>query len=104
MQSIMAEITYLNSKRNEWANVFSKGPFCYSITLNLIWKFHDRRINTAVSKDQLALQGYKPSGRNYVATGPSYSYESEAELFKDLAICLEKEFPSNAYALLRKWD
>jgi len=39
----------------------------------------------AISRDELILQSYKPNVGSYVATGPSYHYESESDMFKDLA-------------------
>ena len=85
IRSTVGEIFYLRSKRSKWARVFSKTPFRYSVTLNLIWKYYDRNLAMAISKDELILQGYNPKVGSYVATGPSYHYESEPEMFKDLA-------------------
>lgn len=85
IRSIVSEITYLKSKRSKWARIFSKAPFRYSITLNLIWKYYDRNLAMAISKDELILQSYKPNTGSYVVTGPSRHYESESDLFKDLA-------------------
>ena len=84
-RSIVGEITYLKSKRSKWARVFSKAPLRYSITLNLIWKYYDHNLATAISDDELTLQRYRPNGTSYVATGPSRHYETESALFEDLA-------------------
>lgn len=89
-RSIMGEITYLKSKRSDWARVFSKAPFRYSITLNLIWKCYDRRLNMAINEDQIALQNYKPKSGSYAATGPSRHYESEDDLYRDLTSVWER--------------
>lgn len=39
----------------------------------------------AISRDELMLQSYKPKVGSYVPTGPSRHYESESDMFKDLA-------------------
>jgi len=86
IQSLVGEITYLRLKRSRWAVVFSKVPFRYSITMNFIWKYYDRNLAMAISRNELTLQNYKPEVRStYASTGPNYRYESESYLFRDLA-------------------
>jgi hypothetical protein len=85
IQYTLGEITYIRSRRSKWAMLFSKTPFRYSVTLNLIWKFYDHNLAMAISRNELILQSYKPKENSYVATGPSYDYQSNSNMFKDLA-------------------
>jgi len=55
------------------------------MTLNRMWKYYDRELAMGISADELRLMRHEPKTQSYVATGPSYHYESEFELFKDLA-------------------
>ena len=83
--SAVGEITYLRSKRREWAKVFVRAPFSYSVTLNLIWKYYDRSLAITIAGSELTLQSQKPQKINYVSTGPRYHYDNKAGLYKDLA-------------------
>ena len=73
--------------RQEWSRRFSKLPFRYSYTLNLVWKWRDSALQRELT--QLGwdlLQRKSTEGRGYQVTGPANPYENDEDLYQDMAL------------------
>ena len=40
--NIMGRINYLRDKRCSWSRFSDRSPLCYSVVMNLIWRFYDK--------------------------------------------------------------
>ncbi len=84
----IGKISVAKEDRVQLAELFEEIPFRYSIILNLIWKFADKNQEKEIKQMEGDLTRFKAvenAQMKYMATGPSFSYDTEEELFKDLA-------------------
>lgn len=86
--TLIAEISFFDEKMRTWANVLATTPLRYTITANLLWrryhlKLYNERQRKAQALEQHAVKRKEELG--YIATGPSFPYNSEAEMFQQLA-------------------
>jgi hypothetical protein len=84
----LAKIEMVKEKRKNTAKVFSSFPLRYSVAGNLFWRFSDIRTEGRIKKMEEEYTRYKTDERTklrYVATGPAFHYENDAELYQDLA-------------------
>jgi hypothetical protein len=83
---LVGRIQYLRTRR-EQAAAMVKGALHYSATVDLIWKYLDNALAASLSQAELELESYHPkaSSSSYVACGPTRRYESDKDLYTDLA-------------------
>ncbi len=88
MLGILGEISLLHKKQQKWADLFSTKPLRYSIFANLIWWYYNKMIINEKTVKEIVLQQYKISQENnisYIATGPSFDYKNDSDLYGFLA-------------------
>ena len=87
----IGHLTFLESRKETWARLFNEYKLYRSPTLALIWQLRNRMLNNEIYEMRRLIEKSdtinKENGGadSYVATGPRYSYASEAELYADLA-------------------
>lgn len=86
---LIGRISYLTEKQKAWARVFASTPIRYSIIGNLLWKYYNNELTNQQIEQEMVFNEYKIEHREdirYSVTGPSFNYENESELYKDLAV------------------
>ena len=84
----LARIELVKEHRKSVAQLCSAWPLRASVTANLFWKLYDQHADSTAKKMEEEFTRAKTDETNqlrYVATGPAYNYNSEAELYQDLA-------------------
>jgi hypothetical protein len=88
MLIMLGEISFLTAKRKSWARSFETTPLRHSICANMMWRFHESRLMNAQLQKVLELETYRLKRQKnfgYVATGPSFHYETETDMYDALA-------------------
>jgi hypothetical protein len=80
----IGEIMFLRSQRAQVASSHARSPWRYSALANLRWLLRDRSIGNRLYQLRRALPHLAPSG-TYGTTGPTVSYDSEAQMLEDLS-------------------
>ncbi len=86
--AMIGQSALLQKRRKSWSRIGSRVPFRYHILSNVLWEYYDDRLARQRSDVQLALDQYEVKSKdqlNYLVTGPSFDYQDEAALYRDLA-------------------
>jgi hypothetical protein len=89
MLIMIGEIAFFTAKRKSWANLFATTPLRYNIFSNLLWKSYDTKLTNTQLQKALELEQYRIKRKEhagYVATGPSFHYDTESEMYETLAL------------------
>jgi len=84
-QRCAGRIDHLYEKRADHAKRFEAWPWRRSVTCNLFWKGLDRRLAVTQQAMREEMVERLSGERSFFLNGPAYSYDSEEELFHDLA-------------------
>jgi len=88
MLAMMGIIALNKKKQMEYARIFSKKPLCYSVLANLVWRYCDIYFSQQKYRTEKKLAAYrikKNAQLGYEATGPSFHYDTDQALLKELA-------------------
>lgn len=84
----IAEMVSLDERMQRRAKLVTTSPLRYSITANLIWRYshlqlYNRRMAASQQLEEHTRQRQHEFG--YIATGPSFHYANDTEMFQALA-------------------
>ena len=85
--TLIAEISFLDTKMKDWANIFANSFLRYNITANLIWRYRHINLYNNRMREAQELEEYTVKSKQhfgYMVTGPSFHYETETDMFKAL--------------------
>lgn len=88
MLTLIGEISLFAEKQKRWAKLFATTPLRYNITCNLLWGFYNKSLSKKKVEREILLKQYtlkREASLKYLATGPSFHYTHEAEMYKALA-------------------
>jgi hypothetical protein len=88
MLALMGTIALNKKKRMEYARFFSKGALRFSVLANLVWRSCDIYLARKKYLPEKKLADYKirkNAKLEYESTGPSFHYDTDQDLYKDLA-------------------
>ncbi|MDM8541059.1 hypothetical protein QUF90_08215 [Desulfococcaceae bacterium HSG9] len=88
MLALMGTIALNKKKQMEYARIFSKKPLCFSVLANLVWRYCDIYFAKKKYLAEKRLADYKIKKNaqlGYESTGPSFHYDTNQDLYKDLA-------------------
>lgn len=80
----VAHKRHLQRQRQAGVQWLTQTPLRHSVTATLFWRWRDQRFAQAIAKEDVALLRYPISGARYVTRGPSRSYATPDDLYKDL--------------------
>ncbi len=86
--ALLGEIALSDRRCRDWAHMVSKSPLRFSVTCNMIWLIYDRILLTSRAKQTRAFEEFEITSKDnigYLTTGPSFSYDTEDEMYQDLA-------------------
>lgn len=81
----VGEIYFLTNIRQRWAETFDEYKLYRSPTLSLLWQLRDQALTNEVFSIRREMNQSEDGQSGYAVTGPEYPYETDYELFSDLA-------------------
>ena len=85
MRRRIGELTYLRGRRTSWAGFFSHPAFRFSMSAALVWRILDAQLETTIGNRGSDLSDWAAgSAADFVTTGPTREYPSDAALYSDL--------------------
>ncbi|MEM7031761.1 MAG: hypothetical protein AAF629_19560 [Chloroflexota bacterium] len=85
---LIGEISLFDERRRGWATLFTNNiPLRFSVISNLIWEYYDNVLIQQQAARQVALNQIeveKGEDLSYRVTGPTFTYESDVELYQEL--------------------
>lgn len=85
---LLGEMTHLDEQMIQWAHFCSWPWFTYNVTANVLWYYRHLNLSNRrmdLSRQQAAHGRDRTENYGYLIKGPSFQYESEAEMYRDLA-------------------
>ena len=87
---LIGEASYLERRRAELAERFSRPVLRRSVTWNLLWRWRDRRLAGVAGEVHQRLLDYGTGSDLYVAHGPAYQAASKEQAIDDLVAVWER--------------
>jgi hypothetical protein len=81
----IGKVEYLKSAKAAWASLFLKNRLYVSPTLGLIWRLRDSALSRELYVTEREMAGGTQPGVSYSTHGPTYTSDSDDQLFSDLA-------------------
>ena len=86
--ALLGQIVHLEEKRQEIGQIIFTTPLRYSITANVLWYFYDDNLSKKKTAYEMTHQKLQISDKEklpYHVTGPTFHYNDESEMYRDLA-------------------
>jgi hypothetical protein len=82
--STIGQIQFLDTVSQTWAAFFSRAPFRYSVTMNVLWWSGEKLLYNRTLELRARLPGLVPKAAEFAAVGPPAPFQDEAEMYEAL--------------------
>jgi hypothetical protein len=100
--STIGQIQFLDTVSQRWAAVFSRAPFRYSVTMNVIWLSGEKLLYNRALALRARLPALAPKSAEFASVGPPSSFKDQAEMYESLGkMWAESSFQMHTLAAAR---